>query len=216
MNIAIRQATADDKDFIITSIIEAEKSGADIISYCAIFSLTEQEFRGILNNILDEEMEGQELCISNFLVAEVDGERAAALSTWVEEESGMIKSNLLLYFLGGDKITSAASNLSLLNEINIKREIGTLQVECVYTNEKFRGLGIVRQLIDESIKWRLGQGKAFEKAQVILLKNNESATRAYEKAGFTVMEERHSPDKNILKIFPGDTKILMERKVINK
>ena len=216
MNITIRQAKADDKEFIITSIIEAEKSGSDIISYCAIFSISEQELRDMLGNILDEEIEGQEMCISNFLVAEVNGEKAAALSTWVEEESGMIKSNLLLYFLGGDKITNAASNLSLLNEINIKREAGALQVECVYTNEQFRGLGLVRQLIEESIRWRLGQGNTFSKAQVILLKNNDSAIRAYENAGFAITEEKHCRDKNILKLFPGETKILMERKIISK
>jgi GNAT superfamily N-acetyltransferase len=215
MNIVIRQAKANDKEFIINSIVEAEKSGSDMISYCAIFSITEHELHDILGNILDEEMDGQEFCISNFLVAEVDGQKAAALSTWIEQGSGMIKSNLLLYFLGGDKITIAAPHLSLLNEINIRREAGALQVECVYTDKKFRGLGLIKQLIEESIKWRLTQGNSFTKAQVILLKNNDSAIRAYEKAGFSIAQEKQCPEKNILKILPGDAKILMERKIIS-
>jgi len=218
MAIHIRNATDADKDFLITSIIEAEKSGSDIISYCSIFSISENELEELLRNILDENIEGQELCVSNFLIAEVDGEKAAALSTWIEKEDGMsssfIKSNLLMHFLDREKMMAASGALSLIKETNIEREDKALQIECVYTGPGYRGLGLIKLLIDEHIKVRQDKGRTFHKAQIILLKNNLSALRAYEKAGFAVVKEKNCTDPSIFKLLSCDTKILMEKNII--
>ena len=217
MEINIRPATEADKDFLITSIIAAEKSGGDVVSYCAIFNISEDELRTALGNILDEDMEGQELSISGFLVAEVDGEKAAALSTWVENVNGMssnmIKSNLLMYFIDREKILNAAPNLSLMNEVSIHRDDHALQIECVYTVPKYRGMGLSARLINEHIKLRQAASMPFNKVQVILLKNNTSAQKAYAKAGFTVVAEKRCTDRAILKLLPCDTKILMQKEL---
>jgi len=215
MNTTIRQATLDDKDFLITAIIEAEKSGSDIISYCAIFGISEDDLKELLGSILDEEIEGQEICANHFLIAEVDAEPAAAISAWIEAEEGMasnmIKSNLLMYLLDRQIIMNAAPNIALMNEVNIHREEGALQIECVYTAEKYRGMGLSRKLVEEHIIRNKEAGKDFNKVEVILLKNNASAQRAYEKTGFTLAQEKHCADKNIMNLLPCDTKILMER-----
>ncbi len=217
MNSTIRRATENDKDFLITSIIEAEKSGAGIISYCAIFSITEDVFRGVLSNMLDEDVEGQELCISNFLIFEIDGERAAAVSAWVEGAGGIpsniIKSNLLMSFIDRQVLLNAAPALGLMNEINIARTGNALQIECVYTAAKFRGMGLSGRLINEHIRLQQNEGMPIDKVQVILLKNNSSAVKAYEKAGFSVTTEKKCSDKAIFNLLPGDTKVLMERKL---
>jgi ribosomal protein S18 acetylase RimI-like enzyme len=217
MSITLRKATPADKDFLVTAIIEAEKSGSDIISYCAIFSITEQELRVLLNDILEEDIEGQELCIGSFLIAEVDGEPAAAISAWIENETGMasnmIKSNLLMYCLDRDIIMNAAPAIQIMNEVNIHRAEHALQIECVYTAKKYRGLGLVGKLIEEHIRLKQEAGKIFDKVQVILLKNNDSARRAYEKTGFAVVSEKRCADKTILKLLSCDAKILMERKI---
>jgi ribosomal protein S18 acetylase RimI-like enzyme len=215
MKNTIRQATPDDKDFIITSIIEAEKSGSDAVSYCGIFSISEDQLRSLLSDILDEGIEGQELCLSNFLIAEVNGGRAATLSTWIENEEGIpsnvIKSNIFMYTMGRDKLLGALETIALMNQVNINRTENTLQVECVFTHEEFRGNGLTRQLIDESISTKKKNGASFEKVQVILLKNNASAIKAYEKAGFFIVEEKRCADSRILDLLPCDTKILMEK-----
>ncbi len=217
MDISIRKATEDDKDFLITSIIEAEKSGGDVISYCAIFNITEAELRTALSHILDEDMQGQELSISGFLVAEADGEKAAALSTWVEKANGMsssmIKSNLLMYFIDREKILAAAPNLSLMNEVAIMRDEYALQIECVYTAPKYRGKGLTSKLIAEHVKHRLEEGMTFNKVQVILLKNNEAAQKAYAKAGFAIREEKKCSNRAILHLLPCDTKVLMQKEL---
>jgi ribosomal protein S18 acetylase RimI-like enzyme len=218
MDIEIRQATEADKEFLIESIIEAEKSGSDIISYCAIFSITEEDFRTALSGMLDEDMEGQELNISGFLIAEVEGEKAAALNTWVENASGMsssmIKSNLLMYFLDRQAIINAAPAMALMNEVNIHRDSGALQIESVYTTEKYRGLGLSSKLINEHIRLKQALGVPFNKVQVILLKNNKAAQKAYQKAGFTVVAEKRCTNPTILNLMPCDTKILMEKELI--
>jgi ribosomal protein S18 acetylase RimI-like enzyme len=215
MKTIIRKAGPADKDFLVTAIIEAEKSGSDLISYCAIFGISEDALRELLGGILDEEIEGQEICYAHFLIAEVDGTPAAAISAWIEKEEGMasnmIKSNLLMYLLDREIILNAAPNLALMNETAIGREEGALQVECVYTAPGFRGLGLSRMLTEAHIRLNLEAGKQIEKVQVILLKNNASAQRAYEKAGFVLKQEKQCTDENIMKLLPCDTKILMER-----
>lgn len=219
METIIRKATEADKDFLITSIIEAEKSGGDTISYCAIFNITEDALRAALSNMLDEDMEGQELNISGFLVAEVEGERAAALNTWVENAAGMsssmIKSNLLMYFIDRQTILNAAPSMALMNEVAIHRDDNALQIECVYTIDKYRGMGLSSKLINAHIMLKQEAGVPFDKVQVILMKNNESAQKAYAKAGFTVAAEKKCSDPAILNLLPGDTKILMEKKLNN-
>ena len=66
--IIIRQAEISDIDFIIEAILEADRSDTDRISYCTIFNLSRVEFRKILREILIEDIQGSELCLSDFLV----------------------------------------------------------------------------------------------------------------------------------------------------
>jgi len=217
MDITIRRATEADKDFLVMAITEAEKSGSDTISYCAMFSITGEEFRGLVSNILDEDMNGQEMCISNFLIAEVDGERAATLGTWIEGMDGMssnmIKSNMLLYFLDRDKVLNAAENIRLVSETNIHKETNTLQVEFGYTDARFRGLGLFARLLNEHIRVNMERYDWLNKVQSRPLKSNISSIKAHEKVGFSYVSEQRCTNSDILKILPSDTRILMERKL---
>ncbi len=211
----IRRANTTDIDFLITAIIEAEKSGSEMISYCGIFNITEAELIKALRNMLDENVEGQELCISSFMIAEENGEKAAALAAWVEGKTGRsasaIKNDLLIYFLDRQKVLLATENISLMNEIGIDRTPGTLQIESVYTAPKFRGKGLSKQLIEAQITDYQKSGDKFEKVQVFLLGNNIAATKSYEKAGFTIVKTKQAANKAINKILSSDTRVLMER-----
>lgn len=217
MSIVIRAAEPRDKDFVIKAITEAEKSGADSISYCNIFGVTEQEISDILSNILDEEMPGQELYLPGFLIAEVDKQPAAAMSAWIEQEDGMasnmIKSNLFMYFVPREKLLNAMPEMAVVNEINIEREKNALQIESVYTAEGYRGHGLSAMLIKEHIESARQNGKQFDKVQIVLMANNESAVRAYGKAGFEVVRSRKTDNKAIFNLLSGDTKVLMERTI---
>ncbi|MBK6839524.1 MAG: hypothetical protein IPG90_15760 [Bacteroidetes bacterium] len=60
--------------FLIETIVAAEKSGTDVFSYSKIFELPESEIRKILADILAEDATGQELCYSDYLMAEYEEE----------------------------------------------------------------------------------------------------------------------------------------------
>ena len=98
-NLIFRNATITDVPFIVTAIIEAEKSGTDKLSYSTIFGLTEEEVRSYLQEMLYEEIDGCELSISSFIIAEYNGQPAGALSAWIEGKDGIpsaiLKGNLL-------------------------------------------------------------------------------------------------------------------------
>lgn len=219
MSINFRQAGISDKNFVINAIIEAEKSGTDVISYCAIFGLTEEELRELLSKILDEQLAGQELYLPGFLVAETGGEAIGTMSAWIEKEEGMssnmIKSNLFMYFLDRNKLLSSMAAIEAVNGVNIDRAEGALQIECVYTHPGHRGKGIATQLINEQIKWKREKGNTFSKVQIELMGNNQAAIRAYEKAGFSLSQRKSTDNPVLLDLLSCNTKILMERIINN-
>ena len=102
-DLILRKATIHDISFLIETIIEAEKAGTDILSYATIFELTELEIKNYLEAILREEIDGCELSISSFLVAEKNKNLIAASCAWVECAEGVpsriLKGNLLNYFI---------------------------------------------------------------------------------------------------------------------
>ncbi len=215
--VRVRRAAPTDRDFLVEAIIEAEKSGAQRISYCEIFSLTEGELRVLLASILDEDFEGQELCISGFLVAEVDGEYAGAACAWLEGESGMpstlIKANLLQHFLDAQKLAGARPWFARLEALAIARESGTAQLESIYVRAPHRGRGVTGHILDTHLSLLRERVPGLAKSQIILVKENDSACRAYQKRGFRVALERRSEDPMLLSIVPGGVKILMEKSI---
>jgi len=214
----IRQANNEDIDFLITTIIEAEKSGGDKISYCGLFSITEDEVRSLLRQIFEEEMDGQEICVSNFLIAEIDGKPAGAFSSFIEcadgMSSSMIKSNLITYFLDRQKLLSSSSNLLALKAIDIEREKNALQLESAYVYPQFRGRGVIGALINAHIQRKLELGFSFKKAQILLMDNNKPAQEAYKRAGFHIAQKKATDDELIFSFMPGNVRVLMEKEVV--
>lgn len=214
-NTQVRRAAEGDIPFLVDCIIAAEKSGTDKVSYCNIFGLSEAEFRGMLAEILEEDVPGQELCVSGFLVAELGGRAAGAICSWIEgtgsKASTLIKGNLLMHFIGRERIAAAAPNLKLMETLSLPRAPGALQLESVYVGAGHRGQGICARLLDEHQALARRDHPAVPRAQIILAKGNGAALAAYERAGFAITEERSSPDPRVLDLLPAASKVLMER-----
>ena len=142
--ITFRQAQEADLDFVVEAILEADRSPGSRTSYCTLFEIEERDFPSILQSMLEEEIEGQELCLSGFLLATVEGEPAGGLSGWVEGEaglpSGILKVNLLAHVLGRERIARAAERLRVASELEHRREKGAIQLESIYVREAFRNL----------------------------------------------------------------------------
>ena len=97
--IKIRKATIKDSDFIIESIIEAEKNNTNILSYSTIFNLKISQVKEVLKKTLQLNIDGCELSISSYLIGYIKNEPVASIGAWIEGYGGLpsstIKGNLI-------------------------------------------------------------------------------------------------------------------------
>jgi ribosomal protein S18 acetylase RimI-like enzyme len=201
----IRKAQNSDFDFIAEAIIESEKSGSNIFPYGMLFDVTEIEFKNLLFQIFEEEIEGQPWEYQSWLIIETEnGEIAAGLSTWLEGSAGM-SSDLLktqsLGFVLGEKWHNNTDKLELVSRVNIPRKNETWQLEHLYTLENHRGKGFMKQLIEYAV--------AGKNAEIQLIDNNVAAKKLYEKLGFTVDIKQCEPQIERLQLLSGPCKIKM-------
>ncbi len=217
VEINIRKANNQDVPFLVEAIIEAEKGGSDKLSYATIFSLTEEAVRSLLTEILAEDVEGQELCVSSFDIAEVDGRVAGAVCSWIEgsagQSSSLLKATLLNHFIPATNIQAAIAKRNILLEMAIERPPHALILESVYTRSAFRRAGIFSALMREKINAARKTKSAVHTCALTVMKTNESALRAYQKAGFTAVAEKTSHDPRIRELLPSDTRVLMEKRI---
>ena len=212
--ITFKRATENDIDFIREAIIEAEKSGTDRLSYATVFDYDTNQVNELIKNALLEDIPGQELGLSGFIVAYIQNEYAGTVCSWIEAADGipsaMIKANVLYYFLGQETILRASSKATLIEALNIPRAAGTLQIESVYVCNKYRGLGVSNKLIMEHIKDAIQTGVSFSRVQIHVAETNEAAIKSYLKLGFKTIIRKKCEDPSVLKILPSDTRIMME------
>lgn len=213
-NYSIRYATSKDIDFLVQTIIEAEKSGTKTLSYTTIFGLTEEQTFDCLYKILEEELDGCELSLSSFLIAEQNGQIAAAVGAWIEAKDGVdstaIKGSLLAYTLPLEAIKKASLIAPLVSQLHIEVEKGVLQIGLVYVSPDHRGKKLVKLLIDEHIKESIAQDASIKEVHVQVFGNNIPAIRAYENCGFVKSKEIECIQESILNYLPDQKKIVMK------
>lgn len=209
----IRPATMKDADFIIETIVEAEKSGTDKLGLSTLFNLSENQVRQSLLQILSEEIDGCEFSISSFIVAEAGGKPVAAIAGWIEgdnednQPSGLLKSNLLGFVLPPESLTFIQRLSSLIEGIQIEREKHTYQIEYVYVSSDFRGKGLVQELLQAHTERATIR---VSKMQVQAFSNNLAAIKTYEKYGFKIVREFKTTDNDVLNYLPDNKKYLLE------
>lgn len=211
--VKFRPATVDDVDFIITTIIEAEKSGETTISSCKIFQFTEEEYRTHLQDILLKELVDYEYSLSGFLVAEYQNEVIGALGSWVEEEndvpSFMIKANEVIPLIHPDKKNEVMQALHLIKGFNIKRQTHFIQLEYAFVSEEYRRRKVFTNLIKRSIAKHAKRGVPFQGVQAILLKMNFKSYNAFKNLSFKISEEKKAQNEQTLEFYPYDTKVAL-------
>jgi ribosomal protein S18 acetylase RimI-like enzyme len=219
-NFNIRNATTNDIDFLVQTIVEAEKSGTEKLSYTTIFGLNEQQTYQCLRKIFEEDYDGCELSISSFLVVEKDSEVIAAVSAWIESKDGVnsntIKGSLLAYILPIWAIEKAAKVSNLISQLYIDNEKGILQIGVAYVLPQHRGKKLVQLLINEHIEKSIRLDEDFKEVQVQVFANNISAIMAYEKFGFKIFKEVDCNLSEILNYLPDQKKVAMKYLIENK
>jgi GNAT superfamily N-acetyltransferase len=213
-NLKVRQACTDDIDFVIETIIEAEKSGSEIIPSCNILLFSKEKFKEILREALLKNNPDYDYSLSGYLIAEKDGENIGALGSWLESYDGvnssLIKSTVLLPHLSKDQMSEISKNSRIVRELSTDRKKETLQLEYAYVLESYRRQGVFTRLIEEQILRYKGKYSPLRIAQATLSKTNIKSFNAYKKLGFEIVEERHSNNPEIFNFFSSDTKVVME------
>jgi len=210
-----RLAGTGDIPFLVETIIEAEKSGTEILSYTTIFGLTEKEAKGYVAEMLEEEIDGCELSVSSFLVAEQDGEVVAALSSWVEAKEGIssagLKGNLLGFVLPRESILKAASVSPVVRKIHMDYIPGTIQKGAGYVVKEFRHRNLFGLLTEKLIEHLLKSSPDVTEVYTQVFAGNIPAIKANEKIGFKIVDSIESDDETLLKLLPSNKKYLLKK-----
>lgn len=166
--------------------------------------------------MLEEDFPGCEFSLGSFFVAENEGVVVSALSAWIECSDGLssanVKSNLFALYLPAHAKVALSSNGRVAQSAALPRMPGALQFEYVFTREKFRGNGIVGELMRFALETFRGDCDVAPRpgvAQIQLLAENVPARRAYEKFGFRIVASRRLVPGQ--KFYPGAEKLLLEK-----
>jgi translation initiation factor 4G len=144
---------------------------------------------------------------SAFRVADVDGAAGSAL---VAFEPGALGDVTLARPLGAalesigwspERIGTLAPIFGVYLTCFPEMPDGTWIVENVGTRTDLRRRGLLARLLDDALE--RGRARGLAAAQIACLIGNEPAQRAYEKAGFRVVEERKDPAFEALLGAPG-------------
>lgn len=217
--ITIRKATLNDIEFLVDTIVSAEKSGTDNFGLAKLFDLSENAMRDYIKAMLEEEIEGCEFSVSSFIVAETQGEVVAAFAGWNEGNneddmaSAILKSNLVGYCLPKENVRKSQSKSDIVRPLQIEREKGSYQLEYSYTKPEYRGRGIMTEIIKAHIQQAVVDG--CKKMQVHVFYNNPAAIKTYEKMGFEVTKKYESEHPLTSEYFPSNIELLMEKKLNN-
>ena len=206
----IREATLHDIDFIVTAIVEAEKSGSNILSYATVFNLSEAEVREMIRSMLLEEIDGCEFSISCYLIAELNHEPAGTIGAWIEtadSPSKTIKSNLLGYYLPKASLAYAARESMITSELIIEHVQDALSLVIVYIAPVHRGKHLFGMLTNAHIHRNSG----VRELSIQVMANNEFAIHSYERYGFKKFMNRKCENPEILRFLPFNEKVLLKK-----
>jgi translation initiation factor 4G len=196
MSTKIRPATADDAPFLAWVQQEAARSHLPYGFWDLAFIGPDQWRLPLIERIV--RAEARSFCHwSVFLVAEVNGEPAAALCGY---ENPSVTAATLLFeamqeaftAVGWTELQAGAMNERILPFLTCIPEAAEEDwvIEWVATRPAHRGKGLVKALLQEILA--RGAERGHTRAQIGVLIGNTAAQRAYESAGFRVVDEKTS------------------------
>ncbi|MCU4173879.1 hypothetical protein [Carboxylicivirga sp. N1Y90] len=208
-----RKANESDIDFIVESIIEAEKSGTDRLSYSTLFGLTEAEVRSLLSEALMEDMEDCDLWLSGFVVAEYEGRPVASLSAWVEALNGIpsvnVKGNLLGFLLPREALMRANKLNHICSELSTEYKPGSFWLGAAYVAPEHQGNLLLVRLCQEQINLHPEATGVY--CQVFA--NNAASIQNFKLMKFELSEEYNSNNEKINELLPSNGKFIFYKEL---
>jgi len=210
--VKIREATPDDAAFLAWVKLIAARSHLTYGAWDHILELPEAKTLVFLENLCLSD--AVHWChYSRFLVAEVDGEPAAALCAFDPQLHGghaldVEVVRLLRQSESQADMREGAGRAAAVGSCMPDYADGAWVVENVATRPAFRGRGIVQDLLDAALD--RGREQGFRRGQIAVLVGNETARRAYLRAGFEPDLEKRHPDFAAALGCPGIERLLRD------
>lgn len=212
--VTLAPASIEDLDIVLDTIIEAEKSGSDIISSCLIFNMTEHEYRKILTSMIEKRYEDYEFTLPGFLVAKHNHTKLGSLGSWIEGKNGMdssiIKASALFTTIEKDKLLEVQPNLKILGGASFHRTPGALQLEYAYVKPEYRRRGVFTKLILGQINRYRNIELELLLAESILFRENYKSLNCYQKLNFQLKDSINLKGQPSENYFPYSERILMQ------
>jgi len=213
MNIGIRSAGPDDASFLAWVMLAAGRSHLSYGVWDHYVGGTEQDCLSFLGLIATTE-KPHLFHYSTFIMAEVNGQKAGALSGYDPKVLGMKAFTQALpevfqkFGWSRDEQKAAFERYLPWMTCMPGDAEGAWIVESVAALPSYRRKGVVSCLLDEVLK--RGRESGYKRAQIGVLVNNTPARRAYEKSGFKFDSEKK--DQNFEATFgtPGIMRLLLD------
>ena len=213
MNIDIRSASKDDESFLAWVMLAAARSHCQYGIWEHYVGRTEEYCLSFLKLVATTQ-KPHLFHNSTFIIAEINGQKAGALSGYDPEILGMKafaeaipEVFQKLQWSKDEQKTAFKHFLSWLKCVPEDTK-GAWIVENVAVLPEYRKKGVMSRLVAEILD--RGRNKGFKIAQIGHLINNTPARRTYEKSGFKFVCEKRDPEFEAIFGTPGITKLLMD------
>ncbi|MEH2531658.1 GNAT superfamily N-acetyltransferase [Bradyrhizobium sp. AZCC 1588] len=198
----IRQGRADDADFIARTILLAQRGPRPLGWFDFALAQAEPQVLDFVGKLAVAKPRSW-YHVSQFLIAEVDGEPAAALCAMPSREtrdtmrSSIEEVALAAGMSGADIFARGAYARSCWVQGGEEDWL----IEHVASQPSARGRGLIQALIARALS--VGRAAGFARASITFVIGNDAAERCYAKAGFAFAEEKRDPAFEALTGSPG-------------
>jgi len=192
----IRNAAPTDVPFLSWVVLAASRSHLPRGAFDLLLPQSETERRRFVSALLVARPSWCHHAI--FRIAEVGGEAAAALAAYPVSGGGLSPPEQILPEVARAegwseaRLSEAFGAMAPFLGCVPEEDPAAWAVEWVATDPDFRRRGLVARLLDEVLED--GRRHGHRRAQLLILLGNTPAQRAYEKAGFRIVDERRTPE----------------------
>ncbi|HEU0084585.1 MAG TPA: GNAT family N-acetyltransferase [Bradyrhizobium sp.] len=205
MTPTIRRAGPNDAGFITRTILAAQRGDRPRGWFDIALGWPEPDCLAFVERIATAQRQSW-WHVSQFIIAEVDGEPAAALCATPAAGTGAAARSAIEE--AADKTGLKASELAAIFRRGaytagcwVQGGDGDWLIEHVASQPAHRGRGLVQALLGHALA--AGQAAGFRRASISFLIGNEAAERCYARAGFVFAEEKRDPAFEALTGAPG-------------
>jgi GNAT superfamily N-acetyltransferase len=205
MTTLIRSAAPNDSGFIARNILTSQRGPRPRGWFDIALGRSEPQCLAFVAQVATAETRSW-WHVSHFIIAEVDGEPAAALCALPATSTGVAARAAIAEVaettgLSASELAAIFRRGAYASGCWVQGGEGDWLIEHVATQPAYRGRGLVQALINRA----LANGKlaGYSRASISFLIGNDPAERCYAKAGFVFAEEKCDPEFEGLVGAPG-------------